>query len=225
VSPKSSVLKWIVDRRPTISPVGDQGPRPTCLAWAATAAHEHYVLDPLSVEYLHWAGDSSRNARGTLAGLVSGLSNKGQPPADQWLYDESLDESAPSYNPPPSVTGPFKKSSIRIIDESPDGLINELIEDRLPVATIRVTPAFLAASGGVVDGSDSGTDGHAVAVVGVAETTLAVGTIPIGERLVCVRNSWGPSWGARGFALITETAWAACVIFAVVLEPIAARVC
>jgi hypothetical protein len=119
------------------------------------------------------------------------------------------------------VAGPFRKSHVRIIDESPDGLIKELSGDRLPVAGLRVTQALLTAPGGMVDGSDTGTDGHAVAVVGVAETVAPLDSIPSGARLICVRNSWGPSWGTRGYALVTETAWAACVVFAVVLEPTA----
>jgi len=219
VSPTSPVLNWIVDHRPTVSPVGDQGPRQTCLAWAATAAHEQHVRDALSVEYLHWASDPPAGARGTLPGLVSGLGNKGQPPAAQWTYDEDLDETAATYMPPSSITGPFRRSLIRIVDESPDGLIKELSEDRLPIAGIRVTQALLTAPGGMVDGSDAGTDGHAVAVVGVAETVVPLASIPTGARLICVRNSWGPTWGTKGYALVTETAWAACVVFAVVLEP------
>jgi hypothetical protein len=150
------------------------------------------------------------------------LDNNGQPPAAQWPYDEGLDEAASTYIPPSSITGPFRKSLIRIIDESPDGLIKELSGDRLPVAALRVTQALLTAPGGMVDGSDTGTDGHAVAVVGVAETIGPLASIPSGTRLICVRNSWGPTWGTQGYALVTETAWAACVVFAIVLEPTAA---
>lgn len=221
MSPKSSpVLSWIVDRRPEISPVGDQGLRSTCLAWAATAAHEAHVLDGLSVEFLHWACDPPPGGRGTIAGLASALGNKGQPPADQWPYDASIDDRAPTYAPPSSVTGPFSAAAIRFIDVTPESLVAELVDGRLPVAGLRVTPAFLAARGGIVHGSDTGTDGHAITVVGIAETTHAVGTIPTGERLVCVRNSWGPTWGSAGLALVTRTAWVACTLLALVLEPL-----
>jgi Papain family cysteine protease len=220
VSPYPSALRWIVDRRSGISPVGDQGRRRTCLAWAATAAHEGHVLNPLSVEFLHWACDPPTGGRGTIAGLVSALGNKGQPPSGQWPYDSSTDDSNPSYAPPASVSGPFHTALIRLVDVTPNSLASELIDGRLPVAGLRITPAFLAARGGIVHGSEAGTDGHAVAVVGIAEIAQAVGPLPVGERLICVRNSWGSSWGIAGFALVAETAWLACSILAVVLEPV-----
>jgi Papain family cysteine protease len=224
VSPtSSSVLRWIIDRRPGISAVGDQGPRSTCLAWAATAAHEGHVLRPLSVEFLHWACDPPAGGRGTVAGLVSAFSNKGQPPADQWPYDPGINDSDPGYGPPTSASGPFHIAAIRLVDVALDSLTTELTNGRLPVAGLRVTPAFLAARGGIIHGSETGTDGHAVTVVGVAEITLALGSLPAGERLLCVRNSWGPSWGRAGFALVTETAWAACSVLALVLDSLASQ--
>ena len=211
-------IRWIVDRRPTVCPVGDQGARGTCLAWAATTSHEQLVSQSLSAEYLHWASNTPPGARGTIAGLVSALDNRGQPPAAQWPYDQKLDESAATYQPLPSVSGPFSKSTVRLADESPSGLVRELSRDRLPVAILRVTQSFLMAPGGIVDGLDTGTDGHAVAVVGVAEMLAAVGSIPSGARLICVQNSWGPTWGVAGYGLVTEAAWTASVLFAVVLE-------
>jgi hypothetical protein len=36
---------------------------------------------------------------------------------------------------------------------------------------------------------------------------------------VCVRNSWGSTWGRNGHALITETAWSACTMYALVVQP------
>lgn len=201
-----------------MSPIGDQGIRGTCLAWAATAAHEKSVHEQLSVEYLHWACDPPSGGRGTIPALTSALRSKGQPSESQWAYDDLIDEKAPGYAPPSTVVGPFWRANLRRISTGPSDLASELNAGRFPVAAIRVTRAFVKAEKGVVHGSDPGTDGHAVTIVGVAELTRNLGSLSVGERLICARNSWGTSWGTGGLALISETAWHACVMLAFVLE-------
>lgn len=39
-----------------------------------------------------------------------------------------------------------------------------------------------------------------------------------GERLLCVRNSWGSGWGAEGHKLITEAALHECHILTFVRD-------
>jgi Papain family cysteine protease len=217
----SPALTWIADRRKGMPPVGNQGPRRTCLAWAATTAHEQHSPEPFSVEYLHWACGQSPHGRGTRPGLGRALRESGQPSADQWPYDPSIDDTATTYRPPATVTGPFHGANTQSIHHDPRSLAAELNSGFLPVAAVRITPAFLRPSGGVVHGNHPGADGHAVTVVGIAQLDHQMSSLPAGELVVCVRNSWGLTWGRDGHALVTETAWIACVMFAVVIQPTA----
>lgn len=213
-------LTWLADRRADIDAVGDQGFRRTCLAWAATTAHEHHGTGSLSIEYLHWA--CGPGGRGHLFGLRPALRDTGQPPRAQWPYDSRLNDTTGTYHPPAAVTGPFRTAVPRRVPHTPKRLADQLHSDLLPMAVIRVTTPFLNPSDGVVDGTEHGSDGHAVTVVGIARLETSLDTLPAGHHLVCVRNSWGPGWGIEGHALITERAWNACAMSAVVIEPTAA---
>ena len=57
-----------LDYRPKLSAIRDQGPRPTCLAFATTAVHEYarQSKEPLSPEYLHYFASE----KGTLVGAA-----------------------------------------------------------------------------------------------------------------------------------------------------------
>ncbi|HKS48832.1 MAG TPA: C1 family peptidase [Amycolatopsis sp.] len=212
-------ITWLADLRGGLPPIGNQGQRGTCLAWAATTAHQHRRSSSLSVEYLHWACGPPPRGRGTRPGLRHALRTAGQPTTDQWPYDPSVDETAATYHPPRTVCGPFSTADARSVTHDPLSLAAQLNSGHLPIAALRITPAFLTARGGIIHDNHRGTDGHAVTVVGIARSEQPVGTVPAGELVVCVRNSWGPTWGRNGYALITETAWSACVMYAVMVRP------
>ena len=217
------MLTWMVDRRARLSPAGDQGGRLTCLSWSITAAHEFTVSDgPFSVEYLHWGSGQYPGGRGTVLAAADALRSDGQPENDQWPYMDVNDDAHPGYLPPSTVTGPFSKATVRLSGVDVDNLIRDLASDRLPVIALRVTDAFLAATGGVIGPDGRGADGHAVAAVGVAQYTglQDLGVVHHNDRLVCLRNSWGQGWGVDGHALITEAALAECAIGSFVIDPI-----
>lgn len=135
-------------------------------------------------------------------------------------YDQHTDETAATYSPPGSVTGPYYAATTRTIGTDHGTLADHLAAGYLPIVGLRVTNAFLHAPGGIVHTSDTGSDGHAVTVTGVAEMLRSVGPIAAGTYLICVRNSWGISWGAAGCALITGSAWNASAFLALVLDPL-----
>ncbi len=215
------MLTWIVDRRATLSPVGDQGGRLTCLSWSITAAHESAVSDgPFSVEYLHWSSGQYPGGRGTVLAAAQALRSDGQPVDAQWPYLSYNDDAHPEYLPPSTVVGPFSKATVRLSKVDVDTVIGDLASGRLPVVALRVTEEFLAAKGGVVGQDGPGADGHAVAAVGVAQHTGSkdLGVVHPSDRLVCVRNSWGQRWGVDGHALITEAALSECALGSFVID-------
>lgn len=217
------MLSWIVDLRATLAPAGDQGGRPTCLSWAVTAAHEFTVgHGPFSVEYLHWNAGAYPGGRGTVPATAAALRAVGQPEAVQWPYLEHNDDADPGYGPPSTAVGPFSTATVRLSAIDVDSLIAGLNSTRLPVIALRVTDAFLAAAGGIVGEDGPGTDGHAVAAVGVAQYTgqQDLGSVHPGERLVCVKNSWSERWGVGGYALITESALSTCAIGSFLVDPL-----
>lgn len=201
--------------------MGDQELRNTCLAWATTAAHEHQRrVGALSVEYLHWASGNHPGGRGRIPSIAAALSTEGQPADHEWPYDPGINDAGASYQAP-TITGTCHHASVRALPLTVDSIETELRAGRCPVIGLRVTDAFLMAAGGVISEDGPGVDGHAVTAVGVAryaDTAPLAGVDP-GTRLVCVRNSWGPTWGVDGYALMTEDAIGTSGIVAFAVEP------
>jgi hypothetical protein len=214
------VLDWIVDLRAPWPAVTDQGQRPTCLSMALTSAHEQVTGATLSAEYLHWASASYPGGRGFPRAAGLALADRGQPPEQQWPYRDDTDDGAVHYGPGPAVVGPFRRrrADRRLADL--DQIIAELRQGRWAVVALRVTDAFAAAGDRIVLSDGPGRAGHAVLAVGVA-TVIGDQLRPhldAGDRLLCVRNSWGPGWGADGHKLISEDALNACLIEALALD-------
>ena len=219
------MIEWIIDARDAAHPITDQGQRPTCLAMAMTGAHEHAVESSansryLCAEYLHWASGNYPGGRGTPDAASRALRADGQPPAEQWPYAESTDDADVGYAPPAHVVGPFARRNTVSQPVGFDDLVAALRAERWPVLGLRVTDAFAAPGSGIVLPDGAGRAGHAVLLVGAARLngdTLAP-HLTDGDRLLCVRNSWGSGWGQDGHKLITETAIAQTLITALVLE-------
>jgi hypothetical protein len=214
-----SGLRWIVDRRGELPGVGYQGMRPTCLSWAITTAHNQRRPGDHSIEYLHHRSRQYRHGVGSISAVSAAIALDGQPPEVQWPYDALADEALTPPMPPPSVAGPFGKARLRACSPDPATVLSELHAGYLPVIGLLVSVAFGQARHGLILETGPGVDGHAITVVGAAEYDgPPIPTLDQGDLLICVRNSWGPTWGINGAALIGPSAWSALVTDALVLD-------
>ena len=194
-----------IDLRAELLPQRDQGLRPTCLAIAATAAHEYArrMDSRLCAEYLYFV--ASGEGTGTLMpkGLTMNavrfaMRERGQPVDSVWPYDPK--GPSPS-NPPPDV-GRLLRCVLESHD-SPEAVITSIRRGSPVVLALQVTPAWytdLAPT--YVIGHSSDHSGHkssirhAVLVIGIREDAD-------GNPLVLIQNSWGVHWASNGFAWLS----------------------
>lgn len=201
-----------VDLRAILPPVRDQGPRPTCLAFAVTTSHEYErsASDPLSVESLH-AGAKSRDGLDekegtTVPALLAALGEKGQ-----------CSEAAWPYNHPEPDLGKmifYRARSENVANSSLVEVIRQHLEaDHLAVVGLSITQAWMQpTTAGRIEPSLQDVDlgGHAV---------VAVGYDPA-DGAVLIRNSWGRPWALEGHAWLTEHYLSVYGLVVFITEPV-----
>jgi hypothetical protein len=142
-----SVIAASVDLRPLFGPARNQGPRPTCLAFAASDAHAALRPGwvPLSCEYAFYQAQR-RAARPPSTGALpsatlAALREDGQPEENGWPYLAATPTDAASWSPPAKV-GPLfgrdgEKSSPAI-----DQVIAELDQCRPVIILTMLSRSF-----------------------------------------------------------------------------------
>ena len=185
------------DYRPLLGPVRDQGARPTCLAHAATTAHEHARGSKvaLSPEYLHYfaSGRASTPSGIDFPNLSRALLNPGQPIESDCPYHEN--EPPPAWTPPANLILYRRQSTST--KQSPDDVEALLDAGHVPVLGISTTDAFYAPVAPWVISSAGPVRGlHAVAAVGIGTTYTT--------RRFLIRNSWGTAWANAGHAWLDD---------------------
>jgi hypothetical protein len=192
------------DLSPELGPVGDQGSRGTCLAFAVTAAHEHARrircprVDDLGQESLYWACkqiDGDRQAGTFPRSATEALASHGQSACALWPYDRLRDDTIAAYHPPAAAVAPdvLRRARMREIDTGLDALRRHLSARALVVLGLELWPQFFDNHGGVLAEpaiADLLGAGHAVAAVGFDDARAEL----------LLRNSWGPGWGDDGHA-------------------------
>lgn len=217
-------MATIVDLRPMLGPVRNQGPfRGTCLAFALTAVHNKAAtIAPagLSVETLYWGAkqhDAKAGPGTTFEAANSALTTWGQPHEDLWEYDPIRDDTSKAYAPPAEAIEPANcfTATINPIDITA-GAIRQSLEAEQPVAIgIPTWPGLRRPTGTQLRNpaaSELERSRHAVVVVGYHADTSEI----------LLRNSWGASWGDDGYAWIAEPFIEDHVLAAWQLEPIRA---
>lgn len=192
--------------RPLFGDARDQGPRPTCLAFAASDAHaaKRPGWSPLSCEFVFY--QAQRRAARTadsgalLSSVLEALRHDGQPEETGWPYLPTTPPDTASWVPPKHV-GPLFGRASEPCGSSTDAIIAELEAGQPAILLLMLSRAFYAPSAQAVIRPAPGeapepARRHAV-------VALAHGVVD-GERAVLVRNSWGPSWGVAGHGWLTE---------------------
>lgn len=189
----------IVDLRPSLLRVRDQGRRASCLAFAASSAHEAHAAaeDHLCVEFLFYHAVSRMPgqdpSRGTsLPAAAAALREDGQPAEAAWPYSTAW--VTPWVMP--SITAHLHKADLQITDLDFDGVAGKLDKSAPVVLGLVITDAFYRPDAlGVVPvrSPDVERGGHAVLAVGYGHDAL-------GNAALLVRNSWGNAWGDAGHA-------------------------
>lgn len=204
-------LDVLQDLRSGLGPVRDQGRRPTCLSFAASAVHEQARgdLDPLCVEWLFYhaaqrAGTGPADGT-TMPDTCHVLQALGQPFELIWPYG-GMPAAGITWRPPLDAAPLFRCGTKGAGTDLSQ--IRQVLDRGKPVVlALFVSGAFTAAATWLRAGTEiilpddrepiDRQRGHAV---------VAVGRGRLGsEDLFLVRNSWGRSWGIEGHAWVRES--------------------
>lgn len=186
-----------LDLRGRLGPVRDQGARSTCLAHAATAAHEYTRGSTLALspEYLHYFACGGQNSsHGVEFPEISRvLQDPGQPAESDCPY--CLNDPPPHWSPAKGL-GLYRRHST-FSGRAPDEVEALLDAGHAPVLGIETTDAFYApVPPAVISATGSVRGLHAVLAVGIGTTDA--------ERCFLIRNSWGRMWGDVGHAWVDD---------------------
>jgi len=185
-----------LDLRSILLPVRDQGPRPTCLAHAVSAAHEHTRRTGayLSPEYLHFFSDpTDSSCARSIVQAAKALQDDGQAEEADCPY---LPAGPPSGWQPANGVPVFRHSSEPKM-ANPTTVERLVRGGSVPVLGITLSESFFDPHAPWVIASRGSIRGlHAVACVGLGRHH--------GNPIFLVRNSWGTDWGDAGYAWLNE---------------------
>lgn len=202
-----SNMTVLVDLRSEFGPVRDQGPRPTCLAFAASDTHaaQRSGWQPMSCEYAFYHAQKRSGSpphRGSrLPSMLNVLRYDGQPDEQGWPYLPTNPQDAASWQPPTDVGELFRRNSVQL-SAHVDALVQSMNQGNAAIVLLTLSRSFFMpdaqalvhpAPGEVADRAQR----HAVIAVGHGTSGA--------ERFVLVRNSWGTRWGSDGHAWLSET--------------------
>jgi hypothetical protein len=195
-----------VDLRPQFGPARDQGKRPTCLAFATSDVHAALrgAWQALSTEFAFYhaqqRGGRMPSEGTTLPSMLQAIREDGQPAETAWPYLIDTPADLSLWLPPSGASPVFRRAG-RGTNGNVNAIITELDQSKPVIVLMRLSASFFRASAdGIIDEAPGEKpDLH------LRHAVIALGHGTRGsDRVVLVRNSWGPRWGLQGCAWITE---------------------
>jgi C1A family cysteine protease len=194
------MIKIVVDLRSNFGAARDQGPRPTCMAFAASDTHAAVRPGwvPLSSEWAYYQAvkrDRGQPEDGsTLASTLAVIKSDGQPVEAEWPYIKSAAIDIATWCPPGTPPKLFFRDHSACRMELQHVL--DQLDAGVPVLiTMTLSDAFYTPDASHVVDRNEAIDPkrrHAVVAVGYGERA--------GAKLILIRNSWGEGWGLKGHA-------------------------
>jgi|SRR5579872_891508 len=196
-------IQTVVDLRPKFGQIRNQGPRPTCMAFAASDAHTFARgnQEPLSVEYAFFYAVQRKPVPDPTTGVPFSLISAavefdGQPLENGWPY-QTKPVTVSTWKPPANPGELFHRGSVTGA-LSVDTICTSLDNARPVMLIMDVSHTFFHASAGGVIGAttEPRINTHAVIAAGHGVTK--------NSRCILVRNSWGSRWADQGYAWLHE---------------------
>jgi hypothetical protein len=194
----------IKDLRSKFGEIRDQGPRPTCIAFAAGDCHSFMRNnnEVLSVEYAFYhavqrtvAKDRTRGV--TFSNISDAILIEGQPLEEGWNYIKHLSPSD-EWQPPGDTGALFRRTSKR---EPSDlvGIYTNLDADIPSILVMDISLSFYTLKADSIlsaPSTESKRGVHGIIAVGYGETEES--------KCILVRNSWGNGWSDGGYGWVNE---------------------
>ena len=202
-----------VNHIPALPPIRHQGQRGTCVAHAALAVHEHYLMShgayqDLAEQFLYWnckINDRIPQTEGTYLGVAFPLLQRdGCCVEAVWPYNPGPVTGNEGQGPPPGgaqlAALTYRLPGCKVLSPtSVTDLKSELARERcvafsIPVFNSWYRNAWVAATGDIlmpVPG-EVRAGGHAMCLVGYQDMPQ---NPELGGGRFIVRNSWGATWG------------------------------
>lgn len=194
-----------VDLRPEFGPARNQGPRPTCLAFAVSDTHAGLRAgwNPLSCEYVFYQAQRRAGrppSKGALlSSMLDALCQDGQPEESGWPYLLEMPADPASWIPPGTVGTLFGREGEKA-RASIEDVVRELDGGRPVIILLTLSRSFFLPAQGVIHPAPGETPEperrHAVIALGHGRVDA--------HRAVLVRNSWGERWGDDGYGWLTD---------------------